>query len=134
MHGSVLEWIQLIVGSTGTFFNLWVLRQSYLDHKWVEEYRPFSAIALLVSEGNLRGEMLNSIMALLTLLAGITAVSVPPPPGIFTVTAIWKLYVLIAISIMLCLQGWRGRNYRRRILGINPSDKAEKNRSVGKYE
>jgi hypothetical protein len=125
-HGSALEWIQLLVGlgaGSITWFLWRIARHDYTQfgpRPAASGLQFASDAAQLVVEGNFVGETINLFMAGLSVIAGIVAVVTVPPPGEFTITALWKLIALIALSSLITLQGFRSLWYRRRILRLLP--------------
>jgi hypothetical protein len=133
LHGSPLEWVQFVVGLTGTILNSWAWWTARGDYQWACA-NSASEFHKMAGEATYAAETVNLMVACATLIAGITAVIAPPPPGVFTITAIWKLYALITISCLIALQGFRSRYYRKILIGMPPMNRRhqpEDRRMVG---
>jgi hypothetical protein len=106
-----------VISAIASVLSLSILRLAVRDRDRAQR-EEWSQAARLVAEANVYGEVINVSLSVLCFLAGLTAVTIPPPPGDFSIPSIWKLICLIAVSVLVVVQGSRSLWYRRRILGL----------------
>lgn len=98
LHGSVLEWIQMLLAAGCMAKHAALLRLAHRDCCSKHAHAPRLAQWL---QTRLRDERFATFVAAVLFVVGVVIVCKAPPPGVLSDQAAWKLYALIVISITM---------------------------------
>lgn len=115
-HGSWLEWVQFSTALVGCLIQVWVWVDAWHDYRLVWRVTGATRVHQVVAHGNMRGETLRLILALVFVTVGVVAVSIPPPPLVLSRPEELKLWGLLVASVVTAVTAIYSQRDRRELL------------------